>query len=644
MKFQSKHIYPAAALILCVLMSFIIESFAYRTNGSFGFPLDDPWIHLTFAKNLHDYGAFSYYKNEMVTSGSTSPLYTIMLALGFFLTNNEMLLSYFLGVFFFLVGGVFLFKLTEHVFKGSVFWPSLAVLLYALEPRLQWIALSGMETTLFIALLLAVAYYSSKQMPVHAGICAGLLIWTRPEAIIMIAIVGVDVYYRQLVDSRTKSIKKMQIDWLMKAGLVALVFGVGYVVFNLALSGSILPNTYAAKVKYYSGGGQGFPRQVLAFLTAGHMIVLAPTLLIGITSTLVSIVRKRSAPFLVPLLFSGGLFIAYWIKLPYLYQNGRYLMPMLPFVIFLALDGAYTLTEYMRKRFKHATRKKAVLVVQTLLAMIFVVPFANAAWEIRLSYQDYCKYISDRQVKSALWMRDHLPPSAIIATHDVGAIGFYSGRKIVDMVGLVSPEMIANLGDLSKLLQSLIREHVTHLAVLRNWFEIVNVNPIFHTSEQSPEIMEVFAFDPTQMHFTAKNVSMLTTGGEGYLMRGDVRSALQVLQAAAQYDPLSSRVHNDLGWALLRTVQLDAAEGEFQKALRLHPTYWEARLAMSQISLSRNRPQEAIYRLNELVRDNPGFLVGYQTLEQIYSQLGDTTNARLVREHLLVQSEKISDP
>jgi hypothetical protein len=27
---------------------------AYRANGTLSFPLDDPWIHLQFAKNLHN--------------------------------------------------------------------------------------------------------------------------------------------------------------------------------------------------------------------------------------------------------------------------------------------------------------------------------------------------------------------------------------------------------------------------------------------------------------------------------------------------------------------------------------------------------------------------------------------------------------
>ena len=76
----------ALALILALGLaaSCLTGSRAFQRNGTNGFPLDDPWIHLQFAKNLHAYGHYSYYKAEMVTSGSTSPLYTLILALGFF--------------------------------------------------------------------------------------------------------------------------------------------------------------------------------------------------------------------------------------------------------------------------------------------------------------------------------------------------------------------------------------------------------------------------------------------------------------------------------------------------------------------------------------------------------------------------------
>ena len=79
---------------------------ALRANGESGFPLDDAWIHLQFARNLHDFGSFSFYKNEMVTAGSTSPLFTLLLAAGFFVTSDGLLLSHVVGIFSLLAAGI----------------------------------------------------------------------------------------------------------------------------------------------------------------------------------------------------------------------------------------------------------------------------------------------------------------------------------------------------------------------------------------------------------------------------------------------------------------------------------------------------------------------------------------------------------
>ena len=65
MKLQPKHVVMTILVLAGLLMSVLTASFAYYTNEGFGFPLDDPWIHLQFAKNLHDYGSFSYFKNEI---------------------------------------------------------------------------------------------------------------------------------------------------------------------------------------------------------------------------------------------------------------------------------------------------------------------------------------------------------------------------------------------------------------------------------------------------------------------------------------------------------------------------------------------------------------------------------------------------
>jgi len=50
--------------------------------------------------------------------------------------------------------------------------------------------------------------------------------------------------------------------------------------------------------------------------------------------------------------------------------------------------------------------------------------------------------INHQHVAMAEWIRDHTPADAVITTHDIGAIGAISQRRIVDLFGLVTPEMI----------------------------------------------------------------------------------------------------------------------------------------------------------------------------------------------------------
>ena len=61
---------------IAVLTGLFFLFMAKSQNGYFCFPLDDTWIYLTFARNIVEFGSFSYYKNQLSTSGSTSPLYT----------------------------------------------------------------------------------------------------------------------------------------------------------------------------------------------------------------------------------------------------------------------------------------------------------------------------------------------------------------------------------------------------------------------------------------------------------------------------------------------------------------------------------------------------------------------------------------
>ncbi len=55
-----------------------------KAKSGFGFPLDDAWIHQTYARNLANLAEWSFIPGT-VSGGSTSPLWTILLTIGHWL-------------------------------------------------------------------------------------------------------------------------------------------------------------------------------------------------------------------------------------------------------------------------------------------------------------------------------------------------------------------------------------------------------------------------------------------------------------------------------------------------------------------------------------------------------------------------------
>lgn len=457
-----------------------------------GFPLDDPWIHLQFARNLHDFGAFSYWRGEMVTAGSTSPLYTLLLAAAFFVTRDELAMSWALGVGSFAAAALFFHLLLRRLVPDRPMLALLGLALFALEPRMLWAALSGMETPLYIAVALACFWLFLERRLRALAVLLGALLWVRPEAVVLVGVMGLLGLVDVLREARSSQPPAPPALAAVRAYGIPLaivaVFALAYAAFNLHLSGSILPNTYAAKARYYAqGDGGAFLGQVAGFCFGGHMLLVAPLFLAGTAVAGLRARRGERSDALSLVLWPLLVVAAYRIKLPFLYQQGRYLMPVLPALLALSVVG----TGAALDRFARFRRPAAVL-----LALFLLATFVSAGVLMGRTYRSDCRYISERQVAAARWMRDHLPPEAVVATHDVGAIAYYSERRIVDLVGLVTPDLIATIGDLPALTAQLEKKKATHLAVLRNWFGVEGAAPVFQTDPKRPEVLEVYAFEP----------------------------------------------------------------------------------------------------------------------------------------------------
>ena len=472
-----------------------------------------------------------------------------------------------------------MYKVAGELFEKSAIAQVGAAALLLFEPRMQWISLSGMETTLCVALFLASFYAYLRKQGMLLGVTIGLMLWTRPDAVVAIGAFALTLFYERFVlkpaggKKKTVSPRVSDLSWLKKPLVTVLVLGGCYCAFNAVLSGSVLPNTYAAKVKYYAGAGRGYPAEAFEFFSGGHMVGPIILVAVSLAGLVWGIGKRKRVLLLFPAAWSVGLFLAYWIELPRLYQHGRYIMPMLPALLLLAVDGARILVTLLAQWIHTLRRPRTAQGLVIVLLGGLVMQFVMTTYGAEQSYAEDCRYIMDRQVKTGLWIRDHLPQDAVVATHDIGAIAYYSGRRVVDMVGLVSPEMIKNIGRLDLLMQFLVQSKVTHVAVLRNWFEIVNVRPLFVTDPAHPEIMEVFPFDRAHLHFTTQEATRLNDAGEFYLSKGDASTALQVFKRSYAIDPRSARTTFLIGNALLRLGDSVGARVMIRNTVALQPDY-----------------------------------------------------------------------
>ncbi len=153
-----------------------------------GYPLDDAWIHQTYARNWAETGQLAYVAG-LPSAGSTAPLWTLLLSVAYRLHIDPYLWTLALGIASLAISAWLLSRLADRLLPGrpAVSW--LTGLACVCEWHLIWAAASGMETLLFIALALALIDRVWAGSPGWIiGALGGLLILARPEGLLLFAL------------------------------------------------------------------------------------------------------------------------------------------------------------------------------------------------------------------------------------------------------------------------------------------------------------------------------------------------------------------------------------------------------------------------------------------------------------------------
>jgi hypothetical protein len=247
-------------------------------------------------------------------------------------------------------------------------------------------------------------------------------------------------------------------------------------VFNLALADTAFPTTFYAKQAEYSNWQAGLILKRLGEgalqLLTGPGIILLP----GVLITAWWAIRAKKLGFIAAFLWVVGYIGIYLSRLP-AYQHGRYLMPVMPIYFFMGLFGFYQL--YLNGN----AQKRGRWFLKTAWGSALVLVCA-AFWFLGMqSFSQDVRLIESEMVDTAKWVAIHLPGDALIATHDVGALGYFGEHKLVDMAGLISPEVIPFLRNEAALADYLDSKRVSYLVTFPDFYPLLTsgLQPVFST-------------------------------------------------------------------------------------------------------------------------------------------------------------------
>ena len=413
---------------------FLLDRAPETSAALVGFPLDDSWTHMVYARSLAALRGFEYNPGQP-EAGFTSPLWVVVLLPASWVARwfgiSIVLPAKITGMLAAVAASLAACRLVHRLGFGMA--AELAAgLVLAADPTLTFAKLSGME----VALAAAIALWTVSEL-VHehhhrAALGAGVAPLARPELIVLSLLVLALLQWK--LHRQHAPVRRRLALLLPIVALPGL-----WVLYCLLLTGHPLPNTFYAK--FASGRHrlianldgifvQLFPSYAWFAYGAGFLLwglgavlLLRKQWLAGLTVVGFPLV------FLLAVTASRGLPQAS----PFYWQ--RYLLPSLPFVLVtMAVGGAGAVTWTWQKSWRAwglvYPMGTALLIVGTVVAW----PGAlrrNAdlfAWN--------CQNIEELDVAVARWLRDHVPPGETIGVVDAGAARYFSEHRTLDVVGL----------------------------------------------------------------------------------------------------------------------------------------------------------------------------------------------------------------
>jgi len=403
----------------------------------FGFALaydqflpDDSYITYRYALNLLQGHGLVFNPGEFVLS-TTTPLYTLLLAGAGLGWPDLPVTSHILSLPALFAGALVLYLLLAR--HGKPVAGLLLGALYILNPFTA--AVYSSESILHVALIFGAFFAYDQDYLEGAAALAALAVLARGDGALVAVVLGL----HWLLTRRWRA------GWRrpLRAGAIYLTISGPWYTFSQFYYGSLAPATLSAKM----GQGElpdaplfgpGLGVWWMSYSRQSPLYWLIPPLaLLG----LLLLFPRGGERWAWPAIGWAGLYTAGYTLLHVThYQN--YYTPLAPALLLLTLIGAHwlgvALTYLPRRRLgpRPAARLAALGVVGLGVSIGLGFGVTGAALYPRLPQARAVIY---EQI--GRWLRANTPANASVGMLEVGTIGYYADRRVIDFYGLIQPDI-----------------------------------------------------------------------------------------------------------------------------------------------------------------------------------------------------------
>ncbi|MEY4508212.1 MAG: hypothetical protein RLZZ450_334 [Pseudomonadota bacterium] len=394
---------------------------------------DDASITFRFVRSLVDGMGYSFNPGHP-TYGSTAPLWVFLIAIVTKLGLGVADSAHLLNALFAALSVISFWQLAAMFIRRPLVL-CLAGLLYVLNPWFVRWSMSGMENGLSLWLWTLAVLHQLRSRDAEgfnwvSPACAALATLTRPEMTVFSLLLFADT----LLFRRERKLRE-----LLLGGVLYGLLLVPWVIYAYVHFGSLIPNTISAKLS--RDHVQVFVRTLyfMGSFWPFHALCLVVAALLG---------KKQLGPWLRSRAEQARWFliVGWGLALPAFYVvggapiSGRYLMFALPSYVLVGAAVFDYLLEVRSELPPAAARAIRALVVASTLGTLALLGYVQ--------YR-YCWYVTrwpegmdPPMIEVARYLRDHSAPGASVAADQIGVLGYFSERTVIDIGALASPEML----------------------------------------------------------------------------------------------------------------------------------------------------------------------------------------------------------